>query len=258
MSKKFRNNLSMLVMIAVLVTSSVFSFTGKAGAEEPLFTKGESNVDNQEFNHIRNSLKKTEEYQLYKTTSKINSISTDQIVINTVEGTKGKIAYIEFIFGKFTSKSNGLAYVQFTYDTKAEKVISHQDLFAQKVDDENINLKMLYHFNHNQKEIYDVTIDKDGLLFDKDGLEISQEDFLSNGQLNIKSLTTPNGQDEIGALGFCEYAVAGLCGTGGGVACYGVAAALGITTGLGGLGLAAVCSLIGSLGCAAASDQICG
>lgn len=60
------------------------------------------------------------------------------------------------------------------------------------------------------------------------------------------------------ALGFCEWAVGALCGTGGGAACYGACIALGLVSGPGGLGCAAVCALIASLGCTAATNKICG
>lgn len=59
-------------------------------------------------------------------------------------------------------------------------------------------------------------------------------------------------------LSWCEWAVGALCGAGGGAACYALALALGITTGIGGFSLATVCALIGSLGCTAATKKICG
>jgi halocin C8-like bacteriocin domain-containing protein len=57
---------------------------------------------------------------------------------------------------------------------------------------------------------------------------------------------------------FCEWAMAALCGTGGGLACYLLAVSLGITTGLGGLALAVICGLIAALGCYAATIYVCG
>lgn len=57
---------------------------------------------------------------------------------------------------------------------------------------------------------------------------------------------------------FCTWAMAALCGTGGAAACYGLAALLGITTGLGGLALAVVCGLIVALGCTGATLYVCG
>jgi halocin C8-like bacteriocin domain-containing protein len=60
------------------------------------------------------------------------------------------------------------------------------------------------------------------------------------------------------AAGICEWAVAALCGTGGGIGCYGACIALGLVNGPGGIGCAAVCALIASLGCTEATHKICG
>ena len=58
--------------------------------------------------------------------------------------------------------------------------------------------------------------------------------------------------------GVCEWAVAAICGTAGGVACYGACLALGLVGGPGGLGCTVVCGLIVSLGCAGAVGIVCG
>lgn len=57
------------------------------------------------------------------------------------------------------------------------------------------------------------------------------------------------------AAGICEWAVAALCGTGGGIGCYGACIALGLVNGPGGIGCAAVCALIASLGCTEATTK---
>lgn len=67
----------------------------------------------------------------------------------------------------------------------------------------------------------------------------------------------PN-SDSVTTMGACEYGVGALCGTGGGAGCYLACAALGLVSGPGGLGCAAVCALIATLGCTAATDAICG
>lgn len=69
---------------------------------------------------------------------------------------------------------------------------------------------------------------------------------------------SPTTEQELHQEGFCEWFVGALCGTGGGAGCYGVCAALALTTGWGGLGCAAVCALIASLGCVGATKAICG
>lgn len=58
--------------------------------------------------------------------------------------------------------------------------------------------------------------------------------------------------------GVCEWAMGSLCSTGGNVGCYGACALLGLATGPGGLGCAAVCGLIATLGCTAATKKVCG
>lgn len=64
--------------------------------------------------------------------------------------------------------------------------------------------------------------------------------------------------DLVTTMGACEYGVGALCGTGGGASCYLACGALGLVSGPGGLGCAAVCALIATLGCTAATDAICG
>lgn len=66
------------------------------------------------------------------------------------------------------------------------------------------------------------------------------------------------GPSSVQALGVCEWAVGALCGTGGGVACYFVCIGLGLVSGPGGVGCAAACALVGSLGCIGATNAICG
>lgn len=58
--------------------------------------------------------------------------------------------------------------------------------------------------------------------------------------------------------GVCEWAMSALCGTGGSAGCYGVCIALGLVSGPGVLGCAAVCGLIATLGCTAATKKVCG
>nr|WP_068982960.1 MULTISPECIES: hypothetical protein [Lysinibacillus] len=66
------------------------------------------------------------------------------------------------------------------------------------------------------------------------------------------------GGSKIVTFRWCEWVVGALCGTGGEIACFALAAALGITPGVGGLTLAGVCGLIGALGCTGATLAICG
>ena len=79
----------------------------------------------------------------------------------------------------------------------------------------------------------------------------------SSGTLETQA-DSPTTEQELHQEGFCEWFVGALCGTGGGAGCYGICAALALTTGWGGLGCAAVCALIASLGCVGATKAICG
>lgn len=265
MSIKSFEKLFMLAAVVILLVSSAFSSVGTAHAEGMMFEKGTSNVSQKEFNQIRNSLKATEEYQAYKEHSKINAISKENIVINTVGGPRGDIAYVEFVFGKFAKQSDNLAYAQFTFDVENTDVISDQAIYAERLDNEDIHINVLYNLEGHQTEIYNITVDNEGTIFDENGLVVNADDFIVNAEKNIKNagdIVRGNGEnantDEFSTFGFCEYAVGALCGTGGGVACYALAGALGITTGVGGVSLAAVCALVGSVGCTAATNQICG
>lgn len=58
--------------------------------------------------------------------------------------------------------------------------------------------------------------------------------------------------------GVCKWAMNAICGTGGGAACYGACIGVGLASGPGGLGCAAVCRLISALGCSAATKKVCG
>lgn len=258
MSKNSFEKIFMVVAIVIMLVSSAFGSVGtaSASAESPMFKNGTSNVNQKEFNQIRNALKGTEEYQKYKKDTKINSISKENIIINTVDGPKGSIAYVEFVFNKFAKKSDNLAYVQFTYDVKNADVITDQATYAKKLDGERIKISTFFNLDGVQTKIYDIVIDNEGTMFDENELVITPEKFIIDAEKNIKD--AGKNIDEASTYAtFCEYAISALCGTGGGVLCYAAAGALGITTGVGGVALAGVCALIGSIGCTAASDRIC-
>ena len=97
---------------------------------------------------------------------------------------------------------------------------------------------------------------------------ISQAPLYADGDLFWVGTVSENGDvttdpnsPTIGATSTrstCEWTVGALCGTGGGVTCYGACIALGLVSGPGGLGCAAVCAIIASLGCTAATKKICG
>jgi halocin C8-like bacteriocin domain-containing protein len=116
---------------------------------------------------------------------------------------------------------------------------------------------MVYTVGNSSTEVYNFNVDPDGKLTDSNGNTVDITKAISDSEKVLADMNATNAK-EFGTTSFCSYAISALCGTGGGVACYAAAGALGITTGVGGLGLAAVCSLISSLGCSAATDRICG
>ncbi|PYZ97627.1 hypothetical protein CR205_03255 [Alteribacter lacisalsi] len=262
MEKKLMKPLMLLSLAVVFFFANMSAGTGiMAQDSEPpeLRTEFSSNVSNKEFNQIRNGLKHTDAYKAYKDMSMINAVPNRDIIINTVEGENGTYAYVEFMLDAHkASMSDNLVYAQFTYHLDEQRVVSDHGLYAMELDDDYINLKMLYNVNGTGVEVYDVNVDVDGKMSDIDGLEILEEDFIASSELKIKSILDELDPEEMGSNSFCEYALAALCGAGGGAGCYAAAAALGITTGIGGVSLAIVCGAISSVGCTAASDQICG
>ncbi len=76
---------------------------------------------------------------------------------------------------------------------------------------------------------------------------------IQDGVISEKEITIYPGQPN----SFCTWAMAALCGIGGGAACWALAVALGIKTLGAGFGISVICGLIASLGCAGATIVVC-
>lgn len=240
---------------------SVFSFTFSSVKDikasevtnDEILQAPQSNVDNSIKNHIINEVLKTEQFQRYKDETKIIQIPRKNIFVNEFTDENDNTIYsVEFVFEqRLAENSNNLAYVEFKYDRSKNEVIFDQSLyskFAEYNGETYIHIKSEILGEH----YYDFYLSEDGEIYDSEfNLKTSDEFF--NDVINNSS-----NNDQFTTYGFCEYAIAALCGTGGGAACWAAAAGLGITTGVGGFALSTVCALISSLGCQAASDSICG
>ena len=160
----------------------------------------------------------------------------------------GKNVYtVSFIFGKNLSKTNhNLATVNFKYAKEKNSIFFDSSLYAKYVNHSNEKYVNLTNYV-GDKKYYEFNI-KDGNLYNSNFEKVNKQQLQDLASANLGA------QKE----GWCEWAVGALCGGGGAAGCYGVAAALGITTGIGGLSLATVCGIISSLGCTAATKKICG
>lgn len=240
--------ISILSMIACFTVILPFSNTTLAakqsvdGLEKPT-----SNVESDEFDSILKEVKGTETYKSLAEDTNIDSLEKSDIVINKVENDSETetAASVGFIIGEDV-KNDDLAYVEIAYNLSDEKVEFDKEMYASPNEDGTANLKMVV----NDEEVFSMNLNDEGEIIDEDGQIISQEEFYNSAVEDLDD-------GEISTQGWCEWVVGALCGAGGGAACWGAAAALGITTGVGGVSLATVCSTIGSLGCTGATKAIC-
>ncbi len=165
----------------------------------------------------------------------------------------------------------------------AEKLdFQHADVMATQVGAEKVWVTVAQEREDNSEEdyvFYRVAVDLDKTEVasvqrfemtpdgaDPETLDVAMfvdDELFWTGTTNDSGVVTthtdsPTSEQELHQEGFCEWFVGALCGTGGGAGCYGICAGLALTTGWGGLGCAAVCGLIGALGCTAATKAICG
>lgn len=239
-----------LVILFVTVISLTFSGypVRQAKAEEQKqVTKPQSNVDKITKDNIVGKIKKSKSYANYANNTSINQVSNDNIIVTKDKNKNNSVYTVSYIFGKkLADKNNHLTMVEFKYNTGNKEVFYDHAMYSKFVYHNNkkfINIKGTVSGNN----YYEVNLGQDNKLYDKD--------FNVTNQKNIENQSVKNLSPK--KEGWCEWAVGALCGTGGGAACYGTAAGLGITTGVGGFALATVCSLISSLGCTAATNKIC-
>lgn len=252
MKEKFLLNKNILFLIALVLMLSPIIMSGRVIAvandvkenceNEQCLAIPESNVSDNEFQSILDSLKGTSEYQSILNSTQVSKVSSDNVIIN--QDTSEDIYTVEFIMGQDLAKIDNLAYIKFTLNKESDKVLTTEKIYAESGDENSINLTMFVNDSH----IFDMEINKDGKIVSDSGGLISNDDFYDEVVADLDSQVGPI------MRGWCEWAMGALCGA----ACYAVAAALGITTGLGGLALATVCGLITALGCTAATKKVCG
>lgn len=203
-----------------------------------------SNVSEKEYKNILNKVKKTEEYKKLSKEYAINSLKKEDIVINKAESETQVAASVGFIFGE--KMENNLAYIEIGYDLSNESVYAEKLLYGEEKENGLLDITMVV----NGELAFSMDINKKGEIIGENGEVINQDDFYQQAVDEMN-------KDEYTTFGWCEWTVAALCGAGGGAGCYALAIGLGLTTGIGGLGLATVCALIASLGCTAATIKIC-
>jgi len=204
-----------------------------------------SNVNDKKFDEILTLVKQTEKYKDLSSKTVINDLTKKDIVINTINSNGKKIATISFIIGKKIQTDN-LAYVELVYDIEKNVVNTSKLLYGYLKENNLINISMTV----NDEKAFSMDINEKGEIIQNDTV-ISQDDFYNQAVEEMQ-------KDSISTSGWCEWTMAALCGAGGAAACYALAIGLGLTTGIGGLGLATVCGLIASLGCTAATKKVCG
>ncbi|MGF7013367.1 halocin C8-like bacteriocin domain-containing protein [Ornithinibacillus bavariensis] len=233
-------------VLLLLPTNSVFASLGNTSCDgNNCLEAPTSNVNEKEFKDIWNKVKKTKEYKKLAKDSIVNSLNKDDIVINKAENGVQQVASIGFIIGNKVSSDN-LAYVEILFDLEKENVLTVKKMYGELTESGLINIRMVV----NDDIGFSMNINMDGEIVGENGDIISQDEFFEE----VVNDMAP----EFSTYGWCEWVVGALCGTGGGAGCFALAAALGITTGVGGLALASVCGLIGALGCTAATIAICG
>ena len=207
--------------------------------------KPTSNVNSNEFDSILKEVKSTETYMELAEETNIDSLKKSDIIINKVEENSETAASVGFLIGENVENDN-LAYVEIAYNLSDEEVAFDKKMYASPNEDGTANLRMVI----NNEEIFSMDLNDTGEIIGDNGQVISQEEFYSSTVEDFYD-------DEVSTQGWCEWVITALCGAGGGAGCWAAASALGITTGVGGVSLAAVCSTIGALGCAGATKAIC-
>jgi len=205
-----------------------------------------SNVEKEEFNSILKQVQGTETYQELAQNTIIDSLEKSDIVINTVKDNSNSeiLASIGFLIGENIQEDN-LAYVEIGYNLTTEQIIYDKNIFTSANENGSGNVTMTM----NDTEIFSMNFNDKGEIINQNGEVISQEEFYNS--------VVENHSGNISTASWCNTAISLLCGAGGAAGCWAAAAALGLTTGVGGVALSAVCGAISSLGCAGAANAIC-
>ncbi|MHB7942304.1 halocin C8 precursor-like protein [Staphylococcus capitis] len=242
-----------LIILFVTVVSLTFNgnLSKPAKAEEKnQVTKPQSNVSETIKHKMITKIKASKQYKNYASDTSINQINKENIIVTKTKSKENKnsVYTVSFIFGeKLAKKNKHLSMVEFKYNTGNKKVFYDHAMYTKFI---HHNGKKFINVSGSVSgnKYYEFNLGQDSKLYDKNFKLTTQKNIENQSYKNLP----PRNR------GWCEWAVGALCGTGGGAACYAAAAGLGITTGVGGFALATVCSLIGSLGCTAATNKICG
>lgn len=179
-----------------------------------------SNSYNQALNLLKSDLKLGKQsYELFKVDD--NSYIFTYILNSNID--KNKYFQLNFYLNSFDDT--------FNYDLKT---------FTIKEDN---SLGLLWIFDDTN--ILNITVNVNGEIMENGKIYNNVDDY-------INSKNKPN------TYSVCSKAMSVLCGTGGGLACYGICGISAIVSRLGAVGCAAACAAITSLGCSAATDKICG
>lgn len=241
--------LSVLTLMIILGLSFGDLSNASASNSNQNLDKPESNVNEKTKENYIEFIKKSDRYKKYANETDIDKVKKDNIIVenNQTEDGKKNVYTVSFIFGeKLAKANNNLATVNFKYAKEKDSIFFDSSLYAKYVNHDNEKYVNLTSHINDQK-YYEFNI-KDGKLYNSNFEEVDKQEIKDTSATNLG----------VQKEGWCEWAVGALCGGGGAAGCYGAAAALGITTGIGGLSLATVCGIISSLGCTAATKKICG
>ncbi|WP_432741257.1 halocin C8 precursor-like protein [Staphylococcus equorum] len=240
-----RKFLFSFLSLVLVISFSIIPFFQQAHAASEGVHKTKSNVSTKTKKKIINIIKTSKEYKEYATSTSIDSINDENVIVHLNKGENTNVYSINYIFGKNLAKqNNNLAMVELKYNEANGKVFYAHSMYTKFVKhngNQFVNLQGVL----NNKPYYNFNLGKDGKLYNENFKVSSKKEIEADSYKNL-----PHKE-----RGWCEWAVGSLCGTGGAGGCWAVA--LGITTGLGGFGIATICGLITSLGCIGATNYIC-
>jgi hypothetical protein len=190
------------------------------------------------FTRVAEQIENTPEFTAMGNLAAEQNAQMELLAINALEETSHAV-----VTYRVAGEVDGFV-TNFWIDYEANELLAVQQYFAEQVAEDIVNFRIVI----NDKEILNVDINSDHNIIMSDGTEMYYADY-------IKQLDT---EAPISTFSFCHWAMAALCGAGGGAACYGLCGIAAIVNVLGGLGCAVACGLIASLGCAGATCVVCG
>ncbi|SDI81794.1 halocin C8-like domain-containing protein [Alteribacillus bidgolensis] len=262
-AKKVMNLVLCLSLLAGIFLNPVSSVAGEdSGADENLDQLFPSNPEEEDCPDCTVDPKNLEEPQSTGTEEeqqKAIEITENSSEFQSTSRTLNQRQYNEKLFTVNVEKDENAYQAVTTYQAKKGKKTVVSQYFVD-LEDERLILKRSYdvkQLNDNMAKlkltvddnvIYDVKL-KDDQVITKDGHTYDGQDFIEKKTEEINS--------QVKASFWCEYIVGALCGGAGAAGCWAAAAALGITTGVGGVSLAVICGMIGAVGCTATVSYVC-